>query len=40
MFDFQTAFIESTRPYGLLPNLTILPQKLKELGYSTHIVGK
>ncbi|KAK3738531.1 hypothetical protein QZH41_012039 [Actinostola sp. cb2023] len=27
-------------PFGLPPELTLLPQKLKKAGYATHIVGK
>ncbi|KAL9987458.1 hypothetical protein ACROYT_G001771 [Oculina patagonica] len=29
-----------TSPYGLPLNLTTLPQKLKESGYATHMIGK
>ena len=32
--------ISSARPYGLLLNETIMPEYLKQLGYSTHMVGK
>ncbi|CAH3182779.1 unnamed protein product [Porites lobata] len=36
----QSGIIRSTEPYGLPLNITILPQKLKEAGYSTHMIGK
>ncbi|CAH3181299.1 unnamed protein product [Porites lobata] len=36
----QNGVIGPTEPYGLPLNITILPQKLKEAGYSTHMIGK
>lgn len=36
----QHFVIEPPEPYGMPLNLTTLPQKLKEAGYATHMVGK
>ncbi|KAL5006580.1 hypothetical protein ScPMuIL_015386 [Solemya velum] len=36
----QHAVIHPARPECLPRNLELLPQKLKKLGYATHIVGK
>ncbi|CAH3181358.1 unnamed protein product [Porites lobata] len=36
----QSGIIRSMEPYGLPLNITTLPQKLKEAGYSTHMIGK
>ena len=32
--------LPSTVPLGLNPNMTLIPAKLKQAGYSTHMVGK
>ncbi|XP_070551943.1 arylsulfatase J-like isoform X1 [Ptychodera flava] len=37
---FQTGGIRNKLPYGLPLNLTALPRKLHQLGYSTYMVGK
>ncbi|EDO33632.1 predicted protein [Nematostella vectensis] len=36
----QHGIIHNGRPYGLPLNLTLLPQKLRKAGYSTHMLGK
>lgn len=36
----QNSVIDYLQPTGLSINLTLLPEKLQNLGYSTHIVGK
>ena len=36
----QQYVIEPTTPTGLTMNSTLLPQRLKTLGYDTHLVGK
>ncbi|XP_067144724.1 arylsulfatase B-like [Centruroides vittatus] len=36
----QNSVIDYLEPTGLSINFTLLPEKLKSLGYSTHIVGK
>jgi len=36
----QHLVLLATSPYGLPLNITTLPQKLKESGYATHMVGK
>ncbi|XP_023323524.1 arylsulfatase B isoform X3 [Eurytemora carolleeae] len=36
----QHRVLLNEEPRGLFTNLTLLPQYLKELGYSTHLVGK
>ncbi|KAK2158175.1 hypothetical protein LSH36_175g04045 [Paralvinella palmiformis] len=36
----QHGVIKKTKPHGLPLNVTILPEKLRQLGYSTHIIGK
>lgn len=37
---FQHAAIHPQKPKFLPANFTLLPEKLKEVGYTTHIVGK
>ncbi|XP_070548933.1 arylsulfatase J-like [Ptychodera flava] len=37
---FQTGGIRNKLPHGLPLNLTALPRKLHQLGYSTYMVGK
>lgn len=36
----QTLTIGASRPYGVPLNFTMLPEKLRQLGYTTHAVGK
>jgi len=36
----QHSVIKPQEPRGLFTNMTLLPQHLKELGYSTHMIGK
>ncbi|ELT92899.1 hypothetical protein CAPTEDRAFT_165852 [Capitella teleta] len=36
----QHGVVKKGKPYGLPLNITLLPQKLKHLGYSTHAIGK
>lgn len=36
----QRGVIFPTHPYGLGLNETLLPQYLKNYGYSTHMIGK
>lgn len=36
----QHAIIKPQQPKYLSTNFTLLPEKLKQAGYSTHIVGK
>ena len=36
----QDYVIKAQEPIGLYTNFTLLPQYLKDLGYSTHMVGK
>ena len=36
----QDGVILAAQPYGLGLNETLMPQYLKELGYTTHGVGK
>ena len=36
----QHLVVFPTQPYGLSPNETILPKRLKQAGYQTHMVGK
>ena len=38
--SLQHGVIQASRPQFLPANFTTLPQKLKELGYTTHMVGK
>lgn len=32
--------LKPTKPHGLPVNVTLLPERLRRLGYATHIVGK
>lgn len=36
----QNTYIHHLQPSGVFLNYTFLPEKLKQLGYSTHIIGK
>jgi len=36
----QQAVINPASPYGMPLNLTILPQELQKVGYTTHMIGK
>jgi len=36
----QHSVITNLQPTGLMPNVSILPQYLQDLGYKTHMVGK
>ena len=37
---FQHGIVKSAQQKAIPSNFTLMPEKLKELGYSTHMVGK